>query len=79
MKCPNCGGEIPGSPCPECSALAPVGATYCMECGVFLGPKDEDVTEDDNGFDLDTRVLCIDGACTGIVVDGKCTECGKPG
>jgi hypothetical protein len=23
-------------------------------------------------------VLCPDGTCTGIIVDGKCTECGKP-
>jgi len=28
-------------------------------------------------FDLDDRVLCPDGNCTGIIIDGKCTECGK--
>jgi len=28
-------------------------------------------------IDFDNRVLCPDGTCTGIIVDGRCSECGK--
>ena len=38
----------------------------------------ESVNEEEDGFDLDNRVLCPDGNCTGIIIDGKCIECGKP-
>ena len=48
-----------------------------MECGVSLVEEVEDTFEDDNGFDLGDRVLCPDGTCTGIIVDGRCSECGK--
>lgn len=77
MKCPNCEEEIPGSPCPECGGTAPDGANYCMECGFSLGREEADSLEDENGFDMEDRVLCPDGKCTGIIVDGKCTDCGK--
>jgi hypothetical protein len=34
----------------------------------------------DTGDDWDTRVLCRDGACIGVIgPDGKCKECGKQG
>ncbi len=82
MKCPHCDKELPGSPCPECGTVVPDSANYCMECGFFLRQKtddrtDDDSTDDDSGFDLKSRVLCPDGTCTGIIVNGKCTECGK--
>ena len=77
MKCPHCKKDIPGSSCPQCGAIAPEVANYCMECGSSLGEKMEDFIEDDNGFDLENRVLCPDGTCTGILVGGRCTECGK--
>ena len=77
MKCPNCEEEIPGIPCPECGETAPEGANYCMECGSSLGREETDDQGDENGFDLEDRVLCPDGTCTGIIVDGKCTDCGK--
>ena len=83
MKCPHCEKEIPGSTCPECSTTVPDGAKYCMECGFSLGQKvDEkidnaDARDSDDGFDLKNRVLCPDGTCTGIIINGKCTECGK--
>jgi hypothetical protein len=48
-----------------------------MECGVSLVEAAEDTFEDDNGFDLGDRILCPDGTCTGIIVDGRCSECGK--
>ncbi len=77
MKCPFCDKEIPGSACPQCRAVNPDGASYCMTCGAFLGEKEADLPEDDNGFDLENRILCPDGTCTGIIVDGTCTECGR--
>ena len=60
------------------TAMSPEGANYCMECGAFLDKSDEIFTEDEGGFDFENRVLCPDGTCTGIIVDGKCTECGNP-
>ena len=85
MKCPHCDKEIPGSPCTKCGEIIPEGAKYCMECGLSLGQdiedediiEDQDIIEDGNGFDMEDRVLCPDGTCTGIIVDGKCVECGK--
>jgi hypothetical protein len=78
VKCPHCDKEIPGTTCPQCESVNPEGAKFCMECGISLEDKGENTFEDDNiGFDLDDRILCPDGTCTGIIVDGRCTECGK--
>jgi len=83
MKCPHCEKEIPGSPCPKCGEMVFEDANYCMACGAPLkeGPeeisRDENFFEYDDDFDLEDRVLCPDGACTGIIIDGKCTECGR--
>jgi hypothetical protein len=83
MKCPHCEKELPGAPCPKCGEMVLEDANYCMACGAPLKegleeiPRDEDFLEYDEDFDLDDRVLCPDGACTGIIVDGKCTECGR--
>ncbi len=85
MKCPHCEEEIPGSPCPECGETVFEDANYCSACGTplkesakpaFQGKNffDDDEEED---IDFDNRVLCPDGTCTGIIVDGRCTECGK--
>ena len=78
MECPHCQKEIPGKPCPHCGAEVPAESRYCMDCG---GPfEDNEIPETiDQGdpFDIDSRVLCPDGTCTGIMVDGKCTECGR--
>jgi Fe2+ or Zn2+ uptake regulation protein len=63
--------------------MSPESAKYCMECGFSLEQKagniieDDDTMEDENGFDLETRILCPDGTCTGILAMGRCTECGK--
>jgi hypothetical protein len=48
-----------------------------MDCGAFLGENQAAPVEDEGDFDFENRVLCPDGTCTGIIVDGKCTECGK--
>ena len=75
MKCPHCYKEIPGRSCSVCGETVPYEAKYCMECGSLL--REDDPTEGDESFDLDDRVLCPDGTCTGIIVNGRCTECGK--
>ena len=77
MKCPHCGKEIKGDGCPQCGAMNPEGANYCMACGASMQQTSAEIVEDDNGFDPENRELCPDGTCTGILVDGKCTECGK--
>jgi len=83
MKCPHCEKEISGFPCPKCGEMVFETANYCMACGVPLKedlqdiPQRDDVFDDDSGFDLDDRILCPDGTCTGIIIDGKCTECGR--
>jgi len=83
MKCPHCEKEIPGSPCPKCGEAVFEDANYCMACGTPLKeelkevPRYDDVFDEDGDFDLEDRVLCPDGTCTGIIIDGKCTECGR--
>ena len=77
MKCPHCEKEIPGSTCPECGTMNLEEANYCMKCGSSLEQDVGDIIEDDNGFDLEDRVLCPDGTCTGIMINAKCTGCGK--
>ena len=77
MKCPHCHEEIPGAACEQCGATVPEEARFCMMCGFGVGKNETDAAEEENGFDLENRVLCPDGTCTGIIVDGRCTECGK--
>jgi hypothetical protein len=76
MECPNCHQKISGKECPNCKKELPEGSLYCMYCGADLEMKG-DSGQDEEDFDFENRVLCPDGACTGIIVDGKCTECGK--
>ncbi len=86
MKCPHCEEEIPGSPCPKCGEIVFDDANYCSACGVplkesvppaYQGKNFFDSNDDDEDIDFDNRVLCPDGSCTGIMVDGRCTECGR--
>ena len=78
MECPNCHEEIPGKDCPHCETLIPLESVYCLKCGTHLVEGEvADSGEEDDGFDLEDRVLCSDGTCTGIMVDGKCIECGR--
>jgi DNA-directed RNA polymerase subunit RPC12/RpoP len=78
MECPNCHKEISGKSCPACGAQVPEESRYCMKCGAPFREEPQQTADQDESFDLDDRILCPDGACTGIIVDGKCTECGKP-
>jgi hypothetical protein len=47
-----------------------------MHCGTDLKEETKPAPEQEGGFDLESRVLCPDGTCTGIIINGKCTECG---
>jgi DNA-directed RNA polymerase subunit RPC12/RpoP len=78
MECPHCHQEIVGKPCPACGAHVPEESRYCMECGAPFGEERHEHKDEEDSFDLEDRVLCPDGTCTGIIVDGKCSECGKP-
>jgi hypothetical protein len=49
-----------------------------MTCGASLKSEASGASDADEGLDLENRVLCPDGNCTGIIVEGKCSECGKP-
>jgi hypothetical protein len=85
MKCPHCDKEIPGSLCPKCGETVYEDATYCMSCATPLKESARPAHQGKNFFgdsggediDFDNRVLCPDGTCTGIIVDGRCSECGK--
>jgi len=85
MKCPHCDKEIPGSLCPKCGETVYEDATYCHSCAAPLKESAPPVHHGKNFFndsdgediDFDNRVLCPDGTCTGIMIDGRCSECGK--
>jgi len=64
--------------CPECRTQVPGESRYCMACGALLKSETGSVSNAEEGLDLESRVLCPDGNCTGIIIDGKCSECGKP-
>ncbi len=78
MECPHCGQEIHGKKCPHCGRDIPLESRYCMICGGIIGDSIDDLSGDDGGFDLENRILCPDGTCTGIIINGRCTECGRP-
>jgi hypothetical protein len=78
MDCPHCHQEIPGKMCPECGTQVPGESRYCMTCGALFKSETGSVSDAEEGLDLESRVLCPDGNCTGIIIDGKCSECGKP-
>jgi predicted amidophosphoribosyltransferase len=83
MECPHCHKEISGKACPACGAHVPAESRYCMDCGSPLVEKrgqalEQEEPEQDDSFELDDRILCPDGNCTGIIIDGRCTECGNP-
>ena len=78
MECPHCNQEIPGKECPSCNEVVPEESRFCMACGASMEVPSESPAADGDAYDIENRVLCPDGTCTGIIVDGKCIECGKP-
>ena len=78
MQCPHCEKEIEGKVCSACGKNIPEKSRYCMQCGARQKNKTTSSGEERDPYDLETRILCPDGSCTGIIVDGKCIECGKP-
>lgn len=76
IECPFCQKELPGEECSDCGAMIPLNSRYCMDCGTRFTEKNGNAMNDDE-LDFENRVLCADGTCTGIIIDGKCTECGK--
>lgn len=78
MECPYCKKEIPGKACPSCGSSVPEESRFCMHCGAAFEHQHEKESNHEDAFDLDDRILCPDGTCTGIIIDGKCSECGRP-
>ncbi|RJR27701.1 MAG: hypothetical protein C4582_00230 [Desulfobacteraceae bacterium] len=77
MKCPFCEKELQGTACPGCGTTSPEGARYCMECGARLFEAGPAALGEADDFDPEDRILCPDGNCTGIIMEGRCTECGR--
>jgi transcription elongation factor Elf1 len=78
MECPHCHKEIVGKSCLACGARVPKESLFCMECGAPFEEERQEKPAQEESVDLEDRILCPDGTCTGIIVDGKCSECGKP-
>ena len=79
MECPHCHQKINGTTCPHCGKSIPAESRYCLFCGeeIIEPSAVSESSETGDPFDLENRILCPDGTCTGIIVDGTCTECGK--
>lgn len=89
MKCPHCGESLGEITCPACEGTLPEGSQYCCWCGRQLSGAAQEVQaeltdaategDDEGTIDLDSRKLCSDGTCIGVIgPDGRCKECGKP-
>lgn len=81
MECPHCHQEIEGKRCAACGTALPENARFCMQCGAPLqgeGAADAPASDQEEGPDLEDRILCPDGTCTGIIINGRCSECGRP-
>jgi hypothetical protein len=77
MECPHCHRNIPGKDCRKCGAEIPTESRYCMQCGAEIEPEGGAAVQVEDEFDIENRILCPDGTCTGIIIDGKCVECGR--
>jgi predicted nucleic acid-binding Zn ribbon protein len=78
MECPYCHEALPSKTCPSCGEEIPEESRYCLACGIALGMEGApDDSDDEEGLDLENRILCPDGTCTGIIENGRCTVCGK--
>jgi len=74
MKCPKCDFQIPGIVCEACGEETPEESLYCYKCGAEID------VEQEGSFDLESRILCSDETCIGVINEkGFCGVCGKPG
>jgi hypothetical protein len=86
MKCPHCGEKVQTETCPACHGELPAGSRFCCWCGAAqetAGSAEKqgaaESADEGGSFDLDSRILCTDGSCIGVIgPDGRCKECGKP-
>ena len=89
LKCPHCGESLGEITCPACEGTLPEGSQYCCWCGQQLSGATHEVKaeltddavegEDEGTINIDSRKLCSDGTCIGVIgPDGRCKECGKP-
>ena len=76
--------------CPDGTCIGVIGADgRCKECGARGGSNAAEraavtgaavatIADDDPPLDLESRVLCPDGACIGVIgADGRCKACGE--
>jgi len=76
-RCKVCGARAPQATVPEGQPAAPSGAPE--HAGRQEDESPADSAPDPEGFDPDSRVLCADDTCTGLIgPDGTCKVCGKP-
>ncbi len=76
MICEKCAGEIVTVICKNCNREILKLGLYCYICGSKF---EIDVREkEESDFDLESRILCSDGTCIGVVENGFCKLCGKP-
>jgi hypothetical protein len=76
MICEKCAGEIETLLCKNCNENVSKLGPYCYICGNKF-EKDAIETEESD-IDLESRILCSDGTCIGVVENGFCKLCGKP-
>jgi len=70
--CRSCGGKL-FKICPNCLEEIELDDLHCPLCGIV-----QTINAIDSKDDWDSRVLCGDGRCIGVIGDdGRCKECGK--
>jgi len=78
LKCTACGNEMESRTCSSCHGENLPDARFCCYCGKAL-KEPSAVKAGDDPYDLDSRILCSDENCIGIINEhGVCTECGRP-
>lgn len=78
-RCPVCGRVDQAAPRPAVRRAEPRDATGDAVAAPAPTPAVEERVAGDGGTadDWSSRQLCDDGACIGVIVDGRCTTCGK--
>jgi hypothetical protein len=79
MVCEKCGQEVNSTRCKRCGEVILRLGSFCYKCGTEIEASTQNTTEDSEGPDFSTRILCSDGACIGVInEEGICKVCGKP-